>query len=141
MILYKKLLQDLYQPVLNDVEHELIIQQSDEVKASEAGSTPQGEIPDDHAWVEAPPEKELSCRSRVVGGVHVRRQNRVNDALQPARPRLQAGLLLQGGLEALLQPGHHVLVAAANPTGLLLHVGKVDPVEVSEHLGDLRLVL
>ena len=81
IILYEKAKQVLYWPVLNDVEHELIIQQSDEVKASEAGSTPQGEIPDDHAGVEAPPEKELSCRSRVVGCVHVRSKNRVNDAL------------------------------------------------------------
>ena len=68
-------------------------------------------------------------------------ENALGDSLQPACPALEAGLLLQRGLEALLEPGDGAQVAAAHPARLLLHVGEVHPVKVCEHLGDLLLVL
>ena len=128
--------------MLDDVEHELVVEEPDEVEAAEAGGAAEGEVADDHGGVEAPAEEELPRRRHVVlARPRPRPQHRVRHALQPARPALQAGLLVQRRLEALLEPGDGGEVAAAHPAGLLLHVGEVDPVEVGQHLADLLLVL
>ncbi len=42
--------------VLDDVEHELVVEKADEMEAAKAGSAAQGEVTDDHARVERPPE-------------------------------------------------------------------------------------
>lgn len=64
-----------------------------------------------------------------------------DDGIQPGGPLLQRVLLLQGGLEVLLQPLHHAVLALAHPGRLLLHVVEVDPVEVREHLVNLGRVV
>ena len=61
--------------MLNDVEHELVVQQPDEVEAAEAGSGAEGEVPDDHAGVEGPPEEELPGRLGEVWLVKMRSKN------------------------------------------------------------------
>ena len=45
--------------MLNDVEHELVVEEADEVEAAKAGGTPQGQVTDYHARVEGPPA--VSC--------------------------------------------------------------------------------
>ncbi len=42
--------------MLDDVEHELIVEEADEMEAAKAGSAAQGQVTDDHARVERPPE-------------------------------------------------------------------------------------
>ncbi len=42
--------------VLDDVEHELVVEEADEMEAAKAGGAAQGEVTDDHARVERPPE-------------------------------------------------------------------------------------
>ncbi len=43
--------------MLDDVEHELVVEEADEMEAAKAGSTAKGQVTDDHARVERPPEK------------------------------------------------------------------------------------
>jgi hypothetical protein len=45
--------------VFYDVEHELVVEQADEVEAAKAGRTAQGQVTDDHAGVEGPPRNFL----------------------------------------------------------------------------------
>ena len=127
--------------MLDDVKHELVIQQSDEMEASKTGGAAESQVSDDHTGVETPPEEELPGGLDVVLLGETGVEDGVDHPLKPAGPALQAGLLLQGGFEALLQPGDSGQVAATDPAGLLLHVGEVHPVEVSQHLRDLLLVL
>ena len=109
--------------MLDDEEHVLVVQQPYEVKAAEAAGGPECQIADHHRAVEAPLEQKLS------GGMHEARlapvllQRVIDHVLQPARPLLERVLLLQGGLEVVLEPLHHRRIALADPGGLLLHVG------------------
>lgn len=93
-------------PVFYDIEHKLIIEKSDEMKASKAGGAPEGEVPDDHTAVEAPAQQELSRCSDVgiLGEVGI--QQTVHNPLEPGGPALQTNALLQGGFETLLDPCH-----------------------------------
>ena len=71
----------------------------------------------------------------------MRLQAAVDDALQPQRPPLEPALLLERLLELALEVEDQTGVALAHPRGLLLHVGKVDAVQVAQHLTDVGPVL
>lgn len=99
----------------------------------------------------------------------MRLQDLRDHVVQPGSPLVQRALLLQGDLKVLLQTLHHALVTLAHPRRLLLlrprehiqqdiptrplcsfyppslevylDVGEVHPVEVGEHLVDLRGIL
>ena len=82
-------------PVLNNIEHELVVEQPDEVEAAEAGSGAECEVPDDHAGVEGPPEKELPGGLGEVWLVKMRSKNWLHHILQPRGPSLQTGLFIK----------------------------------------------
>ena len=75
-------------PVLYDVKHELVIQQSDQVEAPEAGGTAESQVSDDHAGVETPPEEELPGCLDVVLLAEVGVEDGVHNPLQPGCPAL-----------------------------------------------------
>ncbi len=52
--------------VLDDVEHELVVEQADEMEAAKAGGAAQGQVTDDHARVERPPEIADICVHQTV---------------------------------------------------------------------------
>ena len=76
-------------PVLNYVEHELVVQQSDKVEGAEAGGGAKGEVSDDHGGVEAPAEEELPGTAGELDPVQAGGEQGVHHALQPASPGLQ----------------------------------------------------
>jgi hypothetical protein len=65
----------------------------------------------------------------------------LGDIVQPLGPGLQAVLMLQCTLEVELKVVNDALVTLAHPRRLLLHVGEVDLVKVSQHLLNLLRVL
>ena len=71
-----------------DVKHELVIQQSDQVEAPEAGRAAESQVPDDHAGVETPPEEELPGGLDVVLLAEVGVEDGVHHPLQPGSPAL-----------------------------------------------------
>ena len=75
-------------PVLYDVEHKLVVKESDQVEAAEAGRTAESQVSDDHAGVETPPEEELPGGLDVVLLAEVGVEDGVHHPLQPGGPAL-----------------------------------------------------
>ena len=51
--------------MLDGVEHELVVEEADEVEAAEAGGAAQRQVSDDHARVKRPPEIHAKHYSTV----------------------------------------------------------------------------
>jgi len=70
--------------------------------------------------VEGPVEEELARGAGEAAALVVRLQGLGHHAVQPPRPLLQGAVLLQRGLEVMLQPLHHTLLTLTHPRRLLL---------------------
>ena len=53
--------------MLHQVEHELVVEQPDEVETAETGRAPQRQVSDDHGRVERPAEQELTGGGPKLG--------------------------------------------------------------------------